>query len=151
MVDALTPSGENLPYVRYQESVVNENTRVLIALAAAVAAGIGIAASGVPTLVHAADFVAPLGTLWVNAIRMTVIPLIVSLLIVAVSSAGDMRSVGRIGGRTLLTFFLLLVGTALVVMPFAPAISRFLPAHARRATSGQSRAASQPWRHPDIP
>ena len=130
MVDALTPSGENLPYVRYRESVVNENTRVLIALATAVTAGIGIAASGIPALVHAADFVAPLGTLWVNAIRMTVIPLIVSLLIVAVSSAGDMRSVGRIGGRTLLTFFLLLVGTALVVMPFAPAISRFLPAHA---------------------
>jgi Na+/H+-dicarboxylate symporter len=109
---------------------VNENTRVLIALAAAVGAGVGIAASGNLALIHAADFVAPLGTLWVNAIRMTVIPLIVSLLIVAVSSAGDIGSVGRIGGQTLLTFFILLVGTAIVVMPFAPAISRFLPTHA---------------------
>ena len=109
---------------------MNENTRVLIALGAAVGAGVGIAASGNPALIHAADFVAPLGTLWVNAIRMTVIPLIVSLLIVAVSSAGDIRSVGRIGGRTLLTFFLLVAGTAFVVMPFAPAISRLLPAHA---------------------
>lgn len=145
MVDALTPSGENLPCVSYQESVVNENTRVLVALAAAVAAGIGIAASGIPVLVHAADLVAPLGTLWVNAIRMTVIPLIVSLLIVAVSSAGDIRSVGRIGGRTLLTFFLLLVGTALVVMPFAPAISRFLPAHAgaHQLPAGATEAAGE--------
>ena len=92
--------------------------------------GVGIAASGNPALIHAADFVTPLGTLWVNAIRMTVIPLIVSLLIVAVSSAGDIGSVGRIGGQTLLTFFILLVGTAIVVMPFAPAISRSLPTHA---------------------
>jgi proton glutamate symport protein len=124
---------------------VNENTRVLVALTAAVVAGIGIAASGIPALVHAADFVAPLGTLWVNAIRMTVIPLIVSLLIVAVSSAGDIRSVGRIGGRTLLTFFMLLAGTAIVVMPFAPAISRFLPAHAgaHQLPAGATEAAGE--------
>ena len=63
---------------------MNENTRVLLALSAAVGAGVAIAASGNPTLVHAADLVAPLGTLWVNAIRMTVIPLVVSLLVVAV-------------------------------------------------------------------
>jgi len=124
---------------------VNENTRVLVALTAAVVAGIGIAASGIPALVHAADFITPLGTLWVNAIRMTVIPLIVSLLIVAVSSAGDIRSVGRIGGRTLLTFFMLLAGTAIVVMPFAPAISRFLPAHAgaHQLPAGATEAASE--------
>jgi len=124
---------------------VNENTRVLVALTAAVVAGIGIAASGIPALVHAADFITPLGTLWVNAIRMTVIPLIVSLLIVAVSSAGDIRSVGRIGGRTLLTFVMLLAGTAIVVMPFAPAISRFLPAHAgaHQLPAGATEAAGE--------
>jgi proton glutamate symport protein len=109
---------------------VNENARVLISLAAAVGIGVAIAASGSPALVHAADSIVPLGILWVNAIRMTVIPLVVSLLIVAVSSAGDIRSVGRIGGRTLLTFFILLAGTAIVVIPFAPAISRLLPAYA---------------------
>ena len=124
---------------------MNENTRVLVALTAAVVAGIGIAASGIPALVHAADFITPLGTLWVNAIRMTVIPLIVSLLIVAVSSAGDIRSVGRIGGRTLLTFLMLLAGTAIVVMPFAPAISRFLPAHAgaHQLPAGATEAAGE--------
>jgi len=130
IVGRLILFGENRWYASYPESVVNENTRVLIALAAAVGAGVAIAASGTPAFIHAAEFVTPVGTLWVNAIRMTVIPLIVSLLIVAVSSAGDIRSVGRIGGRTLLTFFLLLAGTATVVMLFAPAMSRLLPAHA---------------------
>jgi Na+/H+-dicarboxylate symporter len=124
---------------------MNENTRVLVALAAALGAGFAIAASGNPTLIHVADFVAPLGTLWVNAIRMTVIPLVVSLLVVAVSSVGDIRSIGRIGGRTLLTFFLLLAGTAIVVMPFAPAISQLLPAHtgAHELPAGAVEAAGE--------
>ena len=124
---------------------MSENTRVLIALGAAVGAGVAIAATKNPNLVHAAELVAPLGTLWVNAIRMTVIPLVVSLLIVAVSSAGDIRSIGRIGGRTLLVFFILLAGTAIVIMPLAPAISRFLPARtgAHELPAGAVEAAGE--------
>jgi Na+/H+-dicarboxylate symporter len=109
---------------------LNESRRVLVALGAAVAGGIAIAASGIAPLIHAADFIAPVGTLWVNAIRMTVIPLVASLLVVAVNSAADVKSIGRIGGRTLLVFFLLLAGTAILVMPLAPAVSRLLPQHA---------------------
>jgi Na+/H+-dicarboxylate symporter len=109
---------------------LNESRRVLVALGAAVAGGIAIAASGIVPLIRAADFIAPVGTLWVNAIRMTVIPLIASLLVVAVSSAADVKSIGRIGGRTLLVFFLLLAGTALVVIPLTPTFSRLLPQHA---------------------
>ena len=109
---------------------MNESRRVLVALGAAVAGGIAIAASGIAPLIQAADFIAPVGTLWVNAIRMTVIPLIASLLVVAVSSAADVKSIGRIGGRTLLVFFLLLAGTALVVIPLTPTFSRLLPQHA---------------------
>jgi Na+/H+-dicarboxylate symporter len=124
---------------------VNENTRVLIALVVAVGLGVAIAAVGNPALVHAADSVAPLGTLWVNAIRMTVIPLVVSLLVVAVSSAGDIKSLGRIGGRTLLVFFLLLAGTAIVIMPLAPMISRFLPVNtgAHELPAGAAEAAGE--------
>ena len=106
---------------------MKESTRVLIALGIAIAAGIAVAASHNDALIHAADAVAPIGTLWVNAIRMTVIPLVVSLLITAVASASDIRAVGRLGGRTLLVFVLLLAGTAVVVMPFGPALFRLLP------------------------
>jgi len=109
---------------------LNESTRVLVALGAAIAGGIAIAASGIAPLIRAADFIAPVGTLWVNAIRMTVIPLVASLLVVAVGSTGDVKSIGRIGGRTLLVFFLLLAGTAIVVMPLAPLVSWLLPQHA---------------------
>jgi proton glutamate symport protein len=108
---------------------MTERTRVLIALGAAVAGGIAIAVSGNASLLRAADFIVPLGTLWVNAIRMTVIPLMVSLIITGVASAADVRSVSRVGGRTILVFVLLLAGTAVVVMPACVAVFHLLPQH----------------------
>ena len=68
-------------------------------------------------MLSAADLVVPIGTLWVNAIRMTVIPLVVSLLITGVASASDISTIGRIGGRTLAVFFAMLAGATLVALP----------------------------------
>ena len=70
---------------------MNDSTRVLVALAAGLAGGAAIAASGNPALVAAADWLTPIGTIWVNAIRMTVIPLVVSLVIIGVAGATDSR------------------------------------------------------------
>jgi len=124
---------------------MKESTRVLVALIAAIACGIAIGAVGNAALLRAADFIAPIGTLWVNAIRMTVIPLVISLLITAVASASDVKSIGRLGGRTLLVFVLLLAGTAIVVMPFGPALFRLLPQRlgAPQLPPGAAEAAGQ--------
>ncbi|MGH7593780.1 MAG: dicarboxylate/amino acid:cation symporter, partial [Gemmatimonadales bacterium] len=118
----------------------------VVGLGAGMVGGAAIAASGNARLVHLAEAIAPIGVLWVNAIRMTVIPLIVSLLITGVASAADLRTIGRIGGRTLLTFAALLFGTAIVVAPLAPLVFTLLPsgAGARGALpAGAAEAASQ--------
>ena len=60
---------------------MKESTRVLLALGIGLGGGAAVAATGNPDLLRAVDTVAPIGTLWVNAIRMTIIPLVVSLLI----------------------------------------------------------------------
>jgi Na+/H+-dicarboxylate symporter len=129
---------------------MKEGTRVLVALLAAILAGLAIAAGGSPRLLHAADLVAPVGTLWVNAIRMTVIPLMVSVLVSGVASAADLRSIGRIGGRTLLVFVLLQAGAALVIIPLAlaafrlgPALVRHDPATPSALPAGAAEAADQ--------
>src|SRR5262249_34723120 len=109
---------------------MNESTRVLLALAAAIVIGVVIAAFGDARAIGAADSIAPIGALWVNAIRMTVIPLVFSLLITSVASVADIKSIGRLGRRTLLVFVLLLVGTAAVMMPFARPLFALLPLHA---------------------
>jgi len=106
---------------------MKESTRVLVALAAAIVGGALVAASGSKPLIDAADTLAPVGTLWVNAIRMTVIPLVCSLLITGVASATDVGAIGRIGGRTLGVFALLLISTAAIVVPLAPSLFAVLP------------------------
>lgn len=124
---------------------MKEYTRVLLALAIAVVAGIAIAASRSASLVAAADSIAPIGTLWVNAIRMTVIPLVVSLLITGVASAADLQSVGRLGGRTLVTFLMLLAIVAIIVMPIVYGVFAFVPqrANATPVPPGYEGALSQ--------
>jgi Na+/H+-dicarboxylate symporter len=106
---------------------MKESTRVLVALGVAIAGGAIIGATGNASLTHAADLLTPVGTMWVNAIRMTVIPLVVSLLITGVASASDVKAIGRLGGRTLLVFGLLLAGVAALIIPLAPMLFALLP------------------------
>jgi len=106
---------------------MRDSTRVLVALVVALAGGMAIAASGNTTLLHDADLIAPIGTLWVNAIRMTVIPLVVALLITGVAGTSELKAIGQMGGRTLLVFGLMLGGVALIIMPVAPVVFSILP------------------------
>ena len=106
--------------------------KVLIALVAALVIGVAIAASGNATLLGLVDAVVPIGTLWINAIRMTVIPLVFALLITGVASASDMSAIGRIGGRTILVFFSLLVVVAIVSMIAGPLVFGLLPPNVSR-------------------
>src|SRR4051794_2700881 len=105
---------------------MKEGTRVLIALVAGLAGGVAIAASHSPVLLRVAVAVTPLGTLWVNAFRMTVIPFVVSLLITGVASASDIAQIGRIGRRTLVVFVAMLVGGALLAIPLGIATFSWL-------------------------
>ena len=84
-------------------------TKVLIGLIAGLAVGIGLAGLGTDSAL-ARNIIAvaePAGTIFINAIRMTVIPLVVASLIVGVSSAPDPRAVGRIGARAIVIFVVL--------------------------------------------
>jgi proton glutamate symport protein len=108
--------------------------RVLVALAAGLVGGCAISVFGGPALFGLVSFVEPIGTLWVNAIRMTVIPLVVSLLIVSVASV-DVGTVGRIGWRALLTFVALLGASALFAALVTPPLFARLPIDAAAAAS----------------
>ena len=49
--------------------------------------------------------VAWLGTLFLNALRMLIVPLVVSSMIIGIASMGDVRKIGRVGGTTFLYYF----------------------------------------------
>jgi len=91
-----------------------------VALGAGIAAGVALSLvdPGVSRAIVAV--VEPFGTLFVNAIRMTVVPLVVSSLIVGVASTEDRAMLARVGGRGILVFVLLLTlsgGLAALVTP----------------------------------
>jgi proton glutamate symport protein len=100
--------------------------RVLTGLGAGLALGIVIEATGIPALEGLVPLVEPVGRLWVNAIQMTVVPLVVSLLIVGIASAADLRSVGRIGGRALGLFLLVLAIASTASVLLAAPLLRWL-------------------------
>jgi proton glutamate symport protein len=86
--------------------------QVLLALAAGFAVGLPLSRMDGPIADGVLAVLGPVGTIFVNAIRMTVIPLVVSSLIVGVTGAPDPRSVGRIGVRALVIFVVLVSAAA---------------------------------------
>src|SRR6185503_8941899 len=96
-------------------------TRVLIALVAGLALGLMVSASGNPALVTASRWIEPLGTLFINAIRMTVIPLVVGSLVAGIATAPNPTALGGIGMRAMVFFVVTLlvaaIASALIAAP----------------------------------
>jgi proton glutamate symport protein len=137
---------------------VTLTTKVLVGLIAGLAAGAAITAAGSPGLLTAAAWIEPIGTIWINALRMTIIPLVVAGLVVGAASARDARSIGRLGGRALIMFLLLLSAAAaftVIVGPLLLANLRIDPAVAAglgeraAATAGADVAAASARGFPD--
>lgn len=93
----------------------------------------------------------PVGTLWVNAIRMTVIPLVVSLLITGVASMGDLRTVGRIGVRSLALFVAILAAVGLVVALIAPALYALYAVDPASAAALRASVSATDVQVPELP
>lgn len=70
---------------------------IALAVPAGLLAGVDSAVAGV-TFYSVFDF---LGTLFLNALKMLIVPLIASSMIVGVAGIGDGDALGRLGGRTL--------------------------------------------------
>jgi Na+/H+-dicarboxylate symporter len=66
------------------------------------------------------SIIEPIGQLWVGAIRMTVVPLVISLLFVGVAGNDATERFGRIGAVTIVTFIALLIFAAMVALLLAP-------------------------------
>ena len=89
-------------------------SRVLLALVAGLLAGAAIAAIDVGRLYTAAAIIEPIGTLWVRALQMVLIPLVLSLLVTGIVTTVDTGGTGRLGATALGVFLALLAGTAVV-------------------------------------
>ena len=120
----------------------------IAALAAGVAIGILIAGSGRPGAMRIVELLEPIGTMWVNAIRMTVLPLIVASLVVAVSDAAP-ATVGRLGTRAFIVFVLMMAALGVLAAVVVPAI--FARLVVDPAAAQAIRAGAAPVQRPELP
>ena len=78
--------------------------RVLIALVLGLGAGAACVAIGNDQLTAAAGMVEAVGGLWLNLLRMTIVPLVFSLLVTGVISTADAAATGRLATRAIALF-----------------------------------------------
>ena len=71
--------------------------------------GLGAAATGNEWLMMIAKGFAPFGTIFMNAIRMVVLPLIATIIFTSIARLGDPRKLGRIGGMTIAYYWITLI------------------------------------------
>jgi len=78
------------------------STKILIGLAAGIVAGILL--QGAPDIAN--TWIKPIGTLFLNLIKMIIVPLVLASLVIGTCGLGDVRKLGRIGGKTLAYYLL---------------------------------------------
>jgi Na+/H+-dicarboxylate symporter len=115
--------------------------RVLIGLVAGLVVGFVVNAS--PELRGVVPWIEPLGSIFINAIRMTVVPLVVASLIVGVAGAPDARAIGRVGWRALALFVVIvLAGAVFGAIIAQPVLTRMIdPASTAAVREGASELA----------
>ena len=85
-----------------------------------------------------------IGNLWLQALQMTIIPLIAGLLFTGIAQAAGQAGGGSMAGRALLAFLALLVFSALWSMIFVPLLLEWWPAPAGAAASIIASSANTP-------
>ena len=85
------------------------NLAIAAGLVLGLIVGLVASATGNAWFLALAEGVAPLGTLFTNAIRMVVIPLIGTVIFTSIARLGDPRKLGRIGGLTIAYYWITLV------------------------------------------
>jgi len=95
-----------------KSSKVSAPVKVLIALVLAAIVGLSLTAYDQSLALKIADVLRPIGRLWLNALQMTVVPLVTALVIVGVNTASNAAASGRTARNAIIVFLILLVGSA---------------------------------------
>ncbi|MDH5803866.1 MAG: cation:dicarboxylase symporter family transporter, partial [Gemmatimonadota bacterium] len=97
---------------------------IVIGLIGGLGFGLLASATGNRTLIGFAESVAPIGTAFVNLVRMVVIPLVATTIFSGVAGLGNPKRLGRYGGLTLgffwaTTFIAIIIGMTIMKISVA--------------------------------
>lgn len=81
------------------------HTQILIGLVLGLLLGLFVVKSSLPSDL-VLDYVKPIGTIFINSLKMIAVPLVLASLIVGVANLGDVAKLGRIGGKTITAYLI---------------------------------------------
>src|SRR3546814_4354151 len=118
---------------------------ILSALVAGLALGVGWTRLGLAGLIDAVKIADSIGGIWLDGLRMTIIPLVVSLLITGIAKTVDSARGDRVAMRSVVTFIALLwISTAMAALLIPALLGIFpMPADAARSLTGRDRKSTR--------
>ncbi|WP_066726674.1 dicarboxylate/amino acid:cation symporter [Sphingomonas pituitosa] len=114
---------------------MSQPTRILLSLLAGLAVGAALAAFSPQWGLAAADWAQPVGQAWLNALQMTIVPLVVALLITGVTATAEAAAAGRLAGRAIALYVTLLFCSALLAALLTPLFLQIAPLPQESAAS----------------
>lgn len=107
---------------------MSQTARVLAGLAGGILIGILLAWQAPGLGLRIAAVVEPFGKLWLNALQMTVVPLVFALVVVGINQASDAAHSGRVARQAIASFVVLLAAAGTMTALLAPlALARLTP------------------------
>ncbi len=117
---------------------------IALGLLGGLALGLAAAVTGSPALLRLAQSVEPIGTVFVNLLKMVVVPLVAAALFVGVAGMGDLKQLGRLGALALAFF----AATTLIAVLVGMGVMRLaLPLADPAAARGVAAGAHAPPAH----
>ncbi|MGQ0590519.1 MAG: dicarboxylate/amino acid:cation symporter, partial [Sphingosinicella sp.] len=110
-------------------------TRILLALVLGLVAGIASIAVGGAWVERAILIFEPIGGMWLNALRMTIVPLVVSLLVTGIAASAEAARAGKLASRALLLFIALLWTSSIASALLTPLFLGLFPLPTESATA----------------
>ncbi len=102
---------------------MSKTTIILIALLAGVFGGVLIGPAA-PGIIEGAGVI---GTLWLNAMRMTVVPLVVALLITGIAQTAAAARAGKLATRSVITMMVILWCSSILAAVMIPTLMAIFP------------------------
>lgn len=106
---------------------MSTTARVLLALVLGAALGLALALWAPDLAAGAAAFAQPVGKVWLNALQMTVVPLVAAMIVLGINTARSAASTGRTARNAIVVFVVLLTLAGILTALMAPALLSLMP------------------------
>jgi Na+/H+-dicarboxylate symporter len=106
---------------------MSQPVRILLALALGLILGIACAGWAPLWVDRTISVAEPVGGIWLNALRMTIVPLVVALLITGIAASAEAARAGRLATRALILFVVLLWISSIAAALLTPLFLNLFP------------------------